>query len=140
LKQGRICMLYTDNMTRLPFINSTRLELPDSTMSVLFETSLGDLVIDLEVEQCPKTCENFLKLCKVYYYNLNAFFNGTQFFPSLVPFPSMTRMQYPKISWPRQVTPLPRERVGNQYGPTLPRKKRRMPQPTGILPQKSFRS
>lgn len=45
-------------------------------MSVLFETSLGDLVIDLEVENCPKTCENFLKLCKIYYYNLNAFFNG----------------------------------------------------------------
>lgn len=45
-------------------------------MSVLFETSLGDIVIDLEVENCPKTCENFLKLCKVYYYNLNAFFNG----------------------------------------------------------------
>jgi len=45
-------------------------------MSVLFETSLGDIVIDLEVESCPKTCENFLKLCKVYYYNLNAFFNG----------------------------------------------------------------
>ena len=45
-------------------------------MSVLFETSLGDLVIDLEVEDCPQTCENFLKLCKVYYYNLNAFFNG----------------------------------------------------------------
>ena len=47
-------------------------------MSVLFETSLGDIVIDLEVESCPKTCENFLKLCKVYYYNLNAFFNGTR--------------------------------------------------------------
>jgi hypothetical protein len=47
-----------------------------STMSVLFETSLGDIVIDLEVEQCPKICENFLKLSKVYYYNLNAFFNG----------------------------------------------------------------
>jgi hypothetical protein len=46
-------------------------------MSVLFETSLGDIVIDLEVESCPRTCENFLKLCKVYYYNLNAFFNGT---------------------------------------------------------------
>jgi len=45
-------------------------------MSVLFETSLGDIVIDLETELCPKTCENFLKLCKVYYYNLNAFFNG----------------------------------------------------------------
>ena len=45
-------------------------------MSVLFETSLGDIVIDLETDSCPKTCENFLKLCKVYYYNLNAFFNG----------------------------------------------------------------
>ena len=45
-------------------------------MSVLLETSLGDLVIDLEVDACPKTCENFLKLCKIYYYNLNAFFNG----------------------------------------------------------------
>ena len=45
-------------------------------MSVLLETSLGDIVIDLEVEACPKTCENFLKLCKVYYYNLHAFFNG----------------------------------------------------------------
>ena len=45
-------------------------------MSVLLETSLGDIVIDLEVDSCPKICENFLKLCKVYYYNLNAFFNG----------------------------------------------------------------
>lgn len=48
-------------------------------MSVLLETSLGDIVIDLEVEACPKTCENFLKLCKVYYYNLHAFFNGKLF-------------------------------------------------------------
>jgi hypothetical protein len=45
-------------------------------MSVLLETSVGDIVIDLEVDACPKTCVNFLKLCKVYYYNLNAFFNG----------------------------------------------------------------
>ncbi|KAF5369413.1 hypothetical protein D9758_002626 [Tetrapyrgos nigripes] len=49
-------------------------------MSVLLETSLGDIVIDLEVESCPKTCENFLKLCKVYYYNLNAFFNVSKDF------------------------------------------------------------
>ncbi|EPT00766.1 hypothetical protein FOMPIDRAFT_1121636 [Fomitopsis schrenkii] len=49
-------------------------------MSVLLETSLGDLVIDLETEACPKTCENFLKLCKVYYYNLNAFFNVSKDF------------------------------------------------------------
>ncbi|KAJ3570037.1 hypothetical protein NP233_g4663 [Leucocoprinus birnbaumii] len=51
-----------------------------SFMSVLFETSLGDIVIDLETELCPKTCENFLKLCKVYYYNLNAFFNVSKDF------------------------------------------------------------
>ncbi|KZT06442.1 cyclophilin-like protein [Laetiporus sulphureus 93-53] len=49
-------------------------------MSVLLETSLGDLVIDLEVEACPKTCQNFLKLCKIYYYNLNAFFNVSKDF------------------------------------------------------------
>ncbi len=33
-------------------------------MSVLIETSLGDLVIDLYVNDCPKACKNFLKLCK----------------------------------------------------------------------------
>ncbi|KAI9508149.1 cyclophilin-like domain-containing protein [Russula earlei] len=49
-------------------------------MSVLLETSLGDIVIDLEVEACPKACENFLKLCKIYYYNLNAFFNVSKDF------------------------------------------------------------
>ncbi|KAJ8087100.1 Peptidyl-prolyl cis-trans isomerase-like 4 [Marasmius tenuissimus] len=59
-------------------------------MSVLFETSLGDLVIDLETEACPKTCENFLKLCKVYYYNLNAFFNVSKDFLAQVGDPSAT--------------------------------------------------
>ena len=38
-------------------------------MSVLIETSVGDLVIDLFVDQCPKTTLNFLKLCKIKYYN-----------------------------------------------------------------------
>ncbi|KAF9480169.1 cyclophilin-like protein [Pholiota conissans] len=59
-------------------------------MSVLFETSLGDIVIDLEVETCPKTCENFLKLCKVYYYNLNAFFNVSKDFLAQVGDPTAT--------------------------------------------------
>lgn len=40
-------------------------------MSVLLETSLGDIVIDLEVELAPRTCENFLKLCKTKYYNFS---------------------------------------------------------------------
>lgn len=45
-------------------------------MSVMLETSLGDLIIDLDVDKCPRTCENFIKLCKLKYYALNAFFNG----------------------------------------------------------------
>ncbi|KAG8960085.1 Peptidyl-prolyl cis-trans isomerase cyp6 [Tulasnella sp. 419] len=59
-------------------------------MSVLLETSLGDIVIDLEVEACPKTSENFLKLCKVYYYNLNAFFNVSKDFIAQVGDPTAT--------------------------------------------------
>ncbi|SPO06678.1 related to Peptidyl-prolyl cis-trans isomerase-like 4 [Cephalotrichum gorgonifer] len=40
-------------------------------MSVLIETSSGDIVIDLLVDYAPKLCENFLKLCKVKYYNFS---------------------------------------------------------------------
>ncbi|RKP13250.1 cyclophilin-like domain-containing protein [Piptocephalis cylindrospora] len=42
-------------------------------MSVLLETSLGDIVIDLYIKRAPETCLNFLKLCKVKYYNFSAF-------------------------------------------------------------------
>ncbi|KAG5106160.1 hypothetical protein JHK82_043130 [Glycine max] len=38
-------------------------------MSVLIVTSLGDLVVDLHTNKCPLTCKNFLKLCKIKYYN-----------------------------------------------------------------------
>lgn len=41
----------------------------------MIETSLGDLVIDLYTEECPKTTLNFLKLCKIKYYNFAPFFN-----------------------------------------------------------------
>ena len=42
-------------------------------MSVWLETSAGDLVIDLFVEECPLACENFLKLCKRKFYNSSPF-------------------------------------------------------------------
>lgn len=59
-------------------------------MSVLLETSLGEIVIDLLVDSAPKCCEkcvlfqalstntlltiySFLKLCKVKYYNFSPF-------------------------------------------------------------------
>ncbi|KAI9754762.1 MAG: Peptidyl-prolyl cis-trans isomerase cyp6 [Chaenotheca gracillima] len=44
-------------------------------MSVLLETSVGDIVIDLLVDFAPQTCENFLKLCKVKYYNFAPIYN-----------------------------------------------------------------
>ncbi|KAG0336401.1 Peptidyl-prolyl cis-trans isomerase cyp6 [Podila horticola] len=44
-------------------------------MSVLIETSVGDIVIDLHVKETPTTCLNFLKLCKVKYYNFCCFHN-----------------------------------------------------------------
>jgi peptidyl-prolyl cis-trans isomerase-like 4 len=46
-------------------------------MSVILETSLGDITIDLFYEDCPKTCKNFLKLCKIKYYN-NCIFHNIQ--------------------------------------------------------------
>ncbi|KAK6728051.1 hypothetical protein RB195_005608 [Necator americanus] len=42
-------------------------------MAVLVETTLGDLVIDLYVKERPKCSLNFLKLCKMKYYNLCQF-------------------------------------------------------------------
>ncbi|KAF5465019.1 hypothetical protein F2P56_015053 [Juglans regia] len=38
-------------------------------MSVLIVTSLGDIVVDLHTDKCPLTSKNFLKLCKIKYYN-----------------------------------------------------------------------
>ncbi|KAJ2158606.1 Peptidyl-prolyl cis-trans isomerase-like 4 [Coemansia sp. RSA 552] len=42
-------------------------------MSVLVETSIGDIVIDLYTNDAPLTCKNFLKLCKAKYYNFTLF-------------------------------------------------------------------
>jgi len=38
-------------------------------MSVLIETTVGDLVFDLHTEERPRSTLNFLKLCKIKYYN-----------------------------------------------------------------------
>ena len=42
-------------------------------MSVVIETTQGDLTVDLFLKERPKTCMNFLKLCKAKAYNLNLF-------------------------------------------------------------------
>ena len=38
-------------------------------MSVVIETTIGDLTVDLYLKERPKTCLNFLKLCKNKAYN-----------------------------------------------------------------------
>jgi cyclophilin family peptidyl-prolyl cis-trans isomerase len=49
-------------------------------MSVLVETSLGEFVVDLYTDMCPIAAKNFLKLCKMKYYNNVLFFNVQQNF------------------------------------------------------------
>lgn len=49
-------------------------------MSVIIETTEGAITVDLHTESCPKTCLNFLKLCKIKYYNNCLFFNVQQNF------------------------------------------------------------
>ena len=44
-------------------------------MSVLLITSLGNLYFDLYFKDCPLTTKNFLKLCKIKYYNNNLFYS-----------------------------------------------------------------
>ncbi|KAJ8930238.1 hypothetical protein NQ314_016966 [Rhamnusium bicolor] len=42
-------------------------------MSVVIETTLGDITVDLFLSERPRACLNFLKLCKIKYYNYNLF-------------------------------------------------------------------
>nr|SVE74290.1 EOG090X0971 [Daphnia barbata] len=44
-------------------------------MSVILETTKGDLTVDLFIKERPKTCQNFLKLCKMKRYNFNRFYH-----------------------------------------------------------------
>lgn len=42
-------------------------------MAVVIETTIGDITVDLFLDERPKACLNFLKLCKLKYYNFNLF-------------------------------------------------------------------
>ncbi|KYQ47762.1 Peptidyl-prolyl cis-trans isomerase-like 4 [Trachymyrmex zeteki] len=42
-------------------------------MAVVIETTIGDFTVDLYTEKRPQTTRNFLKLCKLKYYNWNLF-------------------------------------------------------------------
>lgn len=59
-------------------------------MSVLVETTLGELVVDLFVDACPLASKNFLKLCKLKYYNGSLFFNVQENFMAQAGDPTAT--------------------------------------------------
>ncbi|XP_059169872.1 peptidyl-prolyl cis-trans isomerase sig-7-like [Physella acuta] len=42
-------------------------------MAVIIETSIGDMTVDLYTDERPRSCLNFLKLCKIKYYNFSLF-------------------------------------------------------------------
>jgi len=44
-------------------------------MSVVLETSVGDLVVDLYYKAAPQAARNFIKLCKQKFYNGALFVN-----------------------------------------------------------------
>lgn len=56
------------------FLSSFQFLLPSGRgMSVILETTIGDLTVDLYCEERPICSKNFLKLCKVKYYNFCLF-------------------------------------------------------------------
>lgn len=56
-------------------------------MSVLIETSIGDIVIDLYTKDAPKATYNFLKLCKIKYFNNSIFYEVQRDFITLAGIP-----------------------------------------------------
>uniref|UniRef100_A0A336LK79 Peptidyl-prolyl cis-trans isomerase n=1 Tax=Culicoides sonorensis TaxID=179676 RepID=A0A336LK79_CULSO len=42
-------------------------------MAVVIETTIGDITVDLFLKERPRACLNFLKLCRLKYYNYNLF-------------------------------------------------------------------
>ena len=44
-------------------------------MSILLETTFGDLVIDLDIDGSPALCKNVLKLVKARYYTNTLVYN-----------------------------------------------------------------
>ncbi|KAG7176997.1 peptidyl-prolyl cis-trans isomerase sig-7-like [Homarus americanus] len=59
-------------------------------MSVVIETTVGDITLDLFTDARPRTCMNFLKLCKMKYYNLNLIFSVERNFIAQMGDPSAT--------------------------------------------------
>lgn len=60
-------------------------------MSVVIETTLGTVTVDLYISTRPRACLNFLKLCKMKYYNFNLFHTISRGFIAQTGDPTGTR-------------------------------------------------
>lgn len=60
-------------------------------MSVVVETTLGDITIDLFIKERPRASLNFLKLCKIKYFNYNLFHTISRGFIAQTGDPTGTR-------------------------------------------------
>lgn len=68
-------------------------------MSVVVETNLGDITIDLFIKERPKAAFNFLKLCKLKYYNYCLFFDVKKNFMARTGDPTNTGSGGESIYW-----------------------------------------
>lgn len=68
-------------------------------MSVVIETSIGDLIIDLFTKERPKACFNFLKLCKIKYYNYCLIFEVKKNYSARTGDPTNTGKSGESIYW-----------------------------------------
>lgn len=59
-------------------------------MSVVIETTIGDITVDLYLKERPNACLNFLKLCRIKYYNLCVFYKVENNFIAQTGDPSAT--------------------------------------------------
>ena len=64
-------------------------------MSVLLETSVGDIVIDTFFDKVPDASLNFIKLCKLKYYNDSPFFSIQSSFIARTGNPHPSTVSYP---------------------------------------------
>lgn len=68
-------------------------------MSIVFETSIGDFTIDLYTKQRPKGSFNFLKLCKIKYFNYNLVFDIKKGFAARTGDPTNTGQGGESVYW-----------------------------------------
>lgn len=88
-------------------------------MSVVVETSVGDFTIDLFTIDRPKACFNFLKLCKIKYYNYCLVFEIKKNYTARCGDPTNTGSGGESIYWQDQSKKIRKKYFGAERLPTI---------------------